>query len=543
MSPWRRWHFLLVIVALWAPTYLLGLGASEIKSEEAKRIMPAQTMLASHDWRAWVLPSVGGEAYYKKPPGINWLIAGSFRLCGSQEEWAARLPSALLVGLLAGLMAGLPCPFLNPRAQFLAALIFLGSVGILENGRLIEIDGPYTAFAGLALVWWLYRYAARPRGWDTWIVPALFLAAGALLKGPFLAAAVYPVILLTLLSRRRLWDLLCPAHLAGIALILVLCLGWVLLARHQTNVDAMTGTWSDQIGSRVLPWHIQWGSWVLQIGRALVLMLPFVLLAPLLWVDFFVRRLPAAQMPYFRALRWGSAAGFVLLGMMPGAMARYALPVLPGVALALAAVLEMHRQPIASDRWWRLAVQVGFSAGAVVAVFSLIVLECVNPAGVFVAILALAAVALVAAWPSMLTGGQALTVATGVLMAVLAMELTIYSRPFRARGETRRPAGAAITRRVGADQVLDVYHPGYAPFLYYVRCPMRIIAPGGTIDLQVRSILLAGRDRDQPAMLERLKAQDFHVTYKISLQEGTWQLLQRQPESLDMIHPSLPNQE
>ncbi len=353
MRQWKHWHSILVVLAIWMPTYLVGLGWPEIKSEEAKRIMPAQTMLAAHDWHAWILPEVGGEQYFNKPPGINWLAAGSFALTGKQDEWAARLPSALLVLLLAVIMAGLPCPFLNSRAKLLAAVILLTSVGILEKGRQIEIDGPYTMFAGLALVWWLYRYPVRPRGWDTWILPSLFLAAGALLKGPFLGAAVYPAIIFVLVYRKRLRDFLCPAHLVGVVLILAICLGWVYLARQQANVQAMSQTWSSQISTRFLPDHIDWGPWLAGIGKALVLLLPFVLLAPLLWVGRFLNDLQPEQLLFVKALRWASVIGFVLLGMMPGVMARYALPILPGLAIAIACVMEAHHKTLASDRWWR----------------------------------------------------------------------------------------------------------------------------------------------------------------------------------------------
>ena len=528
MGHWKRWHFMLVVVGLWAFTYLLGLGWGEIKSEEAKRIMPAQTMLASDNWQAWVLPSVGGEPYYKKPPGINWLIAASFALTGSQNEWAARLPSALLVGLLAAVMAGLPCAFLSATAQFLAALILLASVGMLEKGRLIEIDGPLTALTGLALVWWLYRYADRPRGWSTWIGAALFLAAGTLLKGPFLAAAACPVIFLVLVFRHRLRDLFCPASLVSLALILAVGLGWAVLAGRQANTGNMTEIWSSQLATRFLPSRILWGLWVQEVGGALVLMMPFILLAPLLWMNRFTGHLKPVQLPYIRALRWGSAVGFVLLGMIPGAMARYALPVLPGIALALGAVLEGHRQAVPSDRWWRVALVAGFVIASAMAVFCLVALGFVYPAGMVVGLLAIAALVVVVVRPSVLADGPRLTVATGLLMCLLATELMAYSWPFRQQGEMRRPAGAAITRLVGKDQALDVYRPGYAPFLYYVRCPMRIIASGDSVDPPAQSVLLAGRDPRQPELMARLLGQNYHVTYEISLQEGTWQLLQYQ---------------
>src|SRR5688572_4177884 len=90
----RRALQVLLVLAVWAAIYLPALGSLEIKGEEGRRILPALTMLETGNY---VVPYVGGEPYLRKPPLVNWLVAGSFKLFGVRNEWAARLPSTLCV--------------------------------------------------------------------------------------------------------------------------------------------------------------------------------------------------------------------------------------------------------------------------------------------------------------------------------------------------------------------------------------------------------------------------------------------------------------
>ncbi|PYL74860.1 MAG: hypothetical protein DMF27_13630, partial [Verrucomicrobia bacterium] len=83
----RRTH---VVLLVWAAIYLPGLGSLEIRGEEGRRILPAVTMLQTGNY---LVPYVGSEPYFRKPPLINWIVAASFKLTGVRSEWTARLPS------------------------------------------------------------------------------------------------------------------------------------------------------------------------------------------------------------------------------------------------------------------------------------------------------------------------------------------------------------------------------------------------------------------------------------------------------------------
>ena len=63
---------LLVVLAVWVAIYLPALGTLEIKGEEGRRILPAVSMLQTGNF---IVPQVGSDPYFRKPPLINWLVA------------------------------------------------------------------------------------------------------------------------------------------------------------------------------------------------------------------------------------------------------------------------------------------------------------------------------------------------------------------------------------------------------------------------------------------------------------------------------------
>src|SRR2546430_6792280 len=86
-----RLRALFVVLLVWAAIYLPALGSIAIKGEEGRRILPAIRMLETGDY---VVPQVGSNPYFRKPPLVNWLVAVSFKNFGARNEWTARLPSA-----------------------------------------------------------------------------------------------------------------------------------------------------------------------------------------------------------------------------------------------------------------------------------------------------------------------------------------------------------------------------------------------------------------------------------------------------------------
>ena len=147
-----RAQSLAVVLLIWAAIYLPALGSLSIKGEEGRRILPAISMLETGNY---LVPQVGGEAYFRKPPLINWLVAASFKLLGQRNEWTARLPSAVCVLAVAIAFVTVGRESLGPRGSTIAAVIWMTNAGIIEKGRLIEIEAIYVSLCTLAIIFWL----------------------------------------------------------------------------------------------------------------------------------------------------------------------------------------------------------------------------------------------------------------------------------------------------------------------------------------------------------------------------------------------------
>src|SRR6202022_2204194 len=146
----------------------------------------------------YIVPRVGSEAYFRKPPLINWLVAASFKLFGQRNEWTARLPSALCVLAVAVTFITVARASLGANGSTIAALIWLTSFGIIEKGRLIEIEGLYVSLCALAIIFWLSFWEQKKSAWLIWIPASIFLGLGWLAKGPVHLVFFYAVVLAVL---------------------------------------------------------------------------------------------------------------------------------------------------------------------------------------------------------------------------------------------------------------------------------------------------------------------------------------------------------
>src|SRR5207253_11454889 len=187
-----RIQALVIVLLVWSVVYLPALGSLAVKGEEGRRIFPAIEMLKTGDY---VVPQVGSNPYFRKPPLVNWLVAMSFRFFGVRNEWAARLPSALAVLAVAIAFVTIARVSLGPKGSMTAALIWLTNIGMIEKGRLIEIEGLYVSLSGLAIVFWLSFWNQNKSAWLIWVPASIFLGLGMLAKGPTHLLFFYGIVL------------------------------------------------------------------------------------------------------------------------------------------------------------------------------------------------------------------------------------------------------------------------------------------------------------------------------------------------------------
>src|SRR6266704_1091874 len=182
---------LAIVLLVWALIYLPALGSIAIKGEEGRRILPAVRMLETGNY---IVPRIGSNPYFRKPPLVNWLVAASFAVSSVRNEWTARLPSALAVLAVAIAFVTMARASLGPTGSLIAALIWMTNIGMIEKGRLIEIEALYVSLCGLAIIFWLSFFVQRKSPWLIWIPACIFLGLGLLAKGPTHLIFFYAIV-------------------------------------------------------------------------------------------------------------------------------------------------------------------------------------------------------------------------------------------------------------------------------------------------------------------------------------------------------------
>src|SRR5258707_9708564 len=168
----------------------------------------------------YIVPEVGGNPYFRKPPLVNWLVAASFRIFGVRNEWTARLPSAVLVLAVAVAFVTVARTTLRPVGSIVAALIWMTNIGMIEKGRLIEIEALYVSLCGLAIIFWLSFFVQRKSPWLIWVPAFIFLGLGLLAKGPTHLIFFYAIVVAVAWHMKEWRLLIHPAHFARLAIML-----------------------------------------------------------------------------------------------------------------------------------------------------------------------------------------------------------------------------------------------------------------------------------------------------------------------------------
>jgi 4-amino-4-deoxy-L-arabinose transferase-like glycosyltransferase len=361
-----RQQALLLVLLVWAVVYLPALGALAIKGEEGRRILPAIRMLETGDY---VVPQVGSNPYFRKPPLVNWLVAGSFKIFGVRNEWAARLPSALAVLAVAIAFVTIARASLGSSGSTVAALIWLTNIGMIEKGRLIEIEALYVSLSGLAIIFWLSLWFQKKSAWLIWVPASIFLGLGMLAKGPTLLVFFYGIAL-AVLWRTRNWQLLFhPAHFVAIAIMLGVFAAWAVPFAKTTTMHLAMHKWSIQFSERLKGTNFQFLNWIQNVPRGLVYFLPWLILVPFIRLSKFHDH---AQQQLAHALAWGILVPFLAVNLVPGAAARYSMPSLVPASWLLAmsyagGVLHWPKQMrLGNERGWAKVVTAFVVIGLVI---------------------------------------------------------------------------------------------------------------------------------------------------------------------------------
>jgi 4-amino-4-deoxy-L-arabinose transferase-like glycosyltransferase len=390
----------ILAVATLTPFYMIGAGSMQLcEPDEARCALIARHMIQSSDYLA---PQLLDKPYFDKPPLFFWMLAASVKTFG-ENEWALRLPPALIAAVtvvLTGLLAG---QLFGRRAAWIAGAAFAVSIAAIIAARVVRMDLLLVLWVTAALLCWsrvfLLPFSCAstvsavsspphrvtvspchlplltPAPWP--LAPAVLmyacLALGCLTKGPVAIALPALIIAIYLLLSRPLRgiprDILAIRPLLGTLIILALYGSWVAYMTWRypeypaeffgrQNLDRFAGSGMNASEPR----------WVI-IGTFVGGLMPWIALVGLAgWYHRPRRNMPAADKLLWI---WGLTV-LIVFTLSKGRMPNYVLPAFPPTFALLGAWLagppDRLRKPLAIGLVTTFALlAVGLIATAVVA--------------------------------------------------------------------------------------------------------------------------------------------------------------------------------
>ena len=334
----------------------------------------------------WVTPRIyiDGELvpFWGKPPLQFWLTSLSYRTFGV-SEWAARTPSFLIAAAIVAATIVFTSRFWGRRAACLAGVLLSTSGVYFALAGACILDVPLAGSVSAALM--AFALFAQGSGRQTAWGLAFFLAlaAGALAKGPIALVLVGLAIVIWLLLVRR-WKLVIELPwFWGLVLFFVVAAPWYAMAEkatpgflqyfliHEHLLRYVSNDYGDLYGAgRAQPYGAVW----LMLAGAL---LPWTVLAVAALTRLFrgrkVIEVLRGEPMLTYVLVWGLAPPlfFTLARQL---LITYLLPGLPGLAIAVAVVLDRwidsEAQPLLLRwlKWHFVALGLSAVAGAVAVV-------------------------------------------------------------------------------------------------------------------------------------------------------------------------------
>ena len=206
---------LVAACALWG----INLGGVPLRDwDEGNYAAIAKAMYRTGNW---LYPMLNGNPYLNKPPLLEWLTAGSYKLSGV-SDWTTRLPAAFLSACAVPLLYWVGRQVFSQHLPALfSAAVYLTLLPVVRHGRLAMRDGMTVSF--LLLLLGCLMKARQDRRWALGVGIALGLLG--LTKG-ILALLLGAIAFIFLVVDRQYALLRGPYLWSGIGLGALPVLAW-----------------------------------------------------------------------------------------------------------------------------------------------------------------------------------------------------------------------------------------------------------------------------------------------------------------------------
>ncbi|HKA06347.1 MAG TPA: glycosyltransferase family 39 protein, partial [Gemmataceae bacterium] len=363
---------------------------------EALRAIIGQSALDGH----WLTPTLYGEPFLTKPPGIYAAIGLASWPAGRVTEETARLPSAIAAALTVLFAFATLRQFVDGRKAFIAALLLPISFLWLDKVPSAEIDMLQLAWVSAALMCFLRTVGAHPpadaggspvndspsaggtlqiartpgvcRGMDTapcvmpvlcrsslaWSVAALLCVAGGFLTKWTAPAFFYLTVGPFLVWRGRWRWLFGRDHLIAAAIAVLLCAAWAAAVASQVGWDTLSDTVAREASPRFAPKAngkpYPWAQSLAFPAIVLAAHLPWSIPALFALRPTFLRGLDEKSRLLVQLLHCWAWPNLLFWSLPAQHNVRYILPICPAITL-LGVIVVLHWVEYAGTSIRRLA--------------------------------------------------------------------------------------------------------------------------------------------------------------------------------------------
>jgi 4-amino-4-deoxy-L-arabinose transferase-like glycosyltransferase len=326
----------------------------------ARPLMPVdETRYLSVAWEMWLrgdllVPHLNGQPYHHKPPLLFWLIELGWWIGGVSELWG-RLVAPLfgLANLALTVLLGRRLWPERPEIARDAPWLLIGGLWWAGYTTLTMFDMMVACFALIGLLGVVEAWQGRRLlGWVLFVIG---VAGGVLSKGPVILVFLLPAGVLAPLWMTRDrpgWLAWYGALLLALLIGAGLALAWALpAAKAGGEAYGNALLWGQTSGRVVKSFAHRREIWF-YFAALPAMLLPWTLYPPLwrgAWAAWCGRRVSPSAGARFCAVV--TVPAFAVLSLVSGKQPQYLMPLLPILALALAAALSAAPVGRIFDRW------------------------------------------------------------------------------------------------------------------------------------------------------------------------------------------------
>jgi 4-amino-4-deoxy-L-arabinose transferase-like glycosyltransferase len=322
------------ILLLWS-LFLFGYGisAGTLYRTEALRAIIGREALHG----AWLTPTLYGEPFLTKPPGMYVAIAAASAPFGEVTTVSARIPSALAATITVFLFLAAFRRVVERRLALAGAMLMPVSLLWLEKAPSAEIDMLQLMWVSAALLCFLRALeeeesATGPLVW--WLL-ALFCVTGGFLTKWTAPAFFYLTVVPMLVWQQRLGLLFGWRHLLAVGLAVGLCALWASAVSRQLGWETLRDTILAEASQRLHPHHngkpYPWRESLLHPFAVLAANLPWSLLALYALRPSFFQLWDENGRRLLQLLHCWTWPNLIFWSLPAQHHVRYSLPMCPGI--------------------------------------------------------------------------------------------------------------------------------------------------------------------------------------------------------------------